>query len=551
METLSHAPPQLSVLVATYNRGPRLLRLLEDLSAQTLPAHGFEVVVVDDGSREPALPLLESVATSFALRAVSQANAGAAAARDRAARLARGEVLVIVDDDMRLPPGFLEAHFSAHVAGTRRVVLGPIEPDSAAQQRAGIFEVYNAHRLRTWGEALVAGRARLRGNNLCTGNVSFRRADYLAVGGFDLSLRRSEDAELGLRLEQAGSELVFAPGAATRHDSDHSDTEWLRRAYEYGVVDRGIARKHPSLAHADPWRYWFTLPRLGRPFLWLSLVAPGLSRLSARAALSCASAADRAGLRALALRGAGLAYGSEYFRGLREAEGSLRAALRARLRFLALAAGAPEPLSGVPRRRAHFWKAIRDLRIDRVVRGQYEDKYGYQGERGRSFAGELIQKIGLQMAAAYRAMRFFRAAGFPLFARITARLMRHLFGCDIHWDADLAAGVVFVHGMGIAISNRARVGPGCILSQNVTLGMGVDPLTREQGAPTLEANVHVGGGASLFGPIRIGAGSKIMPNAVLAQSVPPGSLVEVPPPVIRPRKPQAIPEAPPGRTELG
>jgi serine acetyltransferase len=81
--------------------------------------------------------------------------------------------------------------------------------------------------------------------------------------------------------------------------------------------------------------------------------------------------------------------------------------------------------------------------------------------------------------------------------------------------------------------------------------MGVDPLTREQGAPTLEANVHVGGGASLFGPIRIGAGSKIMPNAVLAQSVPPGSLVEVPPPVIRPRKPQAIPEAPPGRTELG
>lgn len=551
MDATLEPTPRLSVLIATWNRGPRLLRLLEDLAAQTLPPASFEVVVMDDGSREPAAPLLQALAPPFALRALVQPNAGAAVARDNAARVARGDLLVIVDDDMRLGPGFLAAHAAAHAAGPRRVVLGPIEPDLDAQRRAGVFEAYNAHRLKTASDALISGRARLRGNNLCTGNVSFRRVEYLAVGGFDLSLRRSEDAELGLRLEQAGNEFVFAPDAATRHDSDHGNAEWLRRAHEYGVVDRAIARKHPDLVHADPWRYWYSLPRLGRPFLWLSLLAPALSKWVGVAVLACASAAYRVGLRSLALRGAGLAYGAGYFRGLRTADGSLRAALRSRCRFLALAAGATGPFPGVPRRRAHFWKAVRDLRTDSNVRARYEDKYGYQGERAGSLAGGLVQKIGLQIAAGYRAMRFFRGAGFPLLARITSRMMRHLYGCDIHWDAELAPGVVFVHGMGICISHRARTGPGCILSQNVTLGMGIDPATRETGAPVLEANVHVGGGSSLFGPIRVGAGSKIAPNTVLTQSVPPGSLVESPAAVVRPRLSPVPSDAPPGRSELG
>jgi len=76
------------------------------------------------------------------------------------------------------------------------------------------------------------------------------------------------------------------------------------------------------------------------------------------------------------------------------------------------------------------------------------------------------------------------------------------------------------------LSHKAVVGPGCILFHNVTLGVGLDPVTRESGAPTLGKDVHVGPGATLLGPIHVGDGTKIMAGAVLTHSVPPNSLVK-------------------------
>ena len=52
-----------------------------------------------------------------------------------------------------------------------------------------------------------------------------------------------------------------------------------------------------------------------------------------------------------------------------------------------------------------------------------------------------------------------------------SRSIRHAFASDIHWDAELEPGIVIVHGFGLAISYAAKVRAGCILFQNVTLGL--------------------------------------------------------------------------------
>jgi serine O-acetyltransferase len=56
------------------------------------------------------------------------------------------------------------------------------------------------------------------------------------------------------------------------------------------------------------------------------------------------------------------------------------------------------------------------------------------------------------------------------------------------------------------------------------------------GAPKVGANVHLGPGATLLGPITIGDGSKVMPGAVVMDSVPPNSIVEVPSATVRARQ---------------
>ena len=171
---------------------------------------------------------------------------------------------------------------------------------------------------------------------------------------------------------------------------------------------------------------------------------------------------------------------------------------------------------------------------------RYEEKYGHAAASEGRLVPDVVQKVGLQIMAAYRLMRALHASGRTMAAKAVSRLIRHLYGSDIHWETELEPGVMLVHGMGLALSREARVGRGCILFQHVTLGMGIDPETRCSGAPVLERNVHVGPGATLIGPITVGEGSKIMAGAVVTRSVPAGSLVETPEPGIRPRNPAKL-----------
>ena len=527
--------PRVSVVVATYNRKTLLLRLLQQLAAQHLAPNELEIIVVDDGSSEPVSPHVDALRLPCRVEVITQTNAGAAAARHAGVANARGEVVILIDDDMQLAPDFVTEHLAVHDVHPHAVVLGRIAADPKLSEMP-LFERYNASRLARWESALHAGGLTLHGNNVCTGNVSFRREDYDAVGGFDLSLKRSEDAELGLRLEAHGVFFTFRDSAVVQHGSDHTSWQnWLQSARRYGAHDLRIGRKHARVPHADPWRFMFALRAPIRPFLVLAVAAPHATEMLTQATVRAAEALDRQGLESIAIQLTGLAYGVEYFRGIRGEAGSFRQALTSAVDFLAKVGDAPRCDVRAPRLAAAAASAARDFTADRDARHHCESRYGYAGERGQPLGAELVTKVGLQVAAGYRLMRMWRAAGISLGAKITSRLMRHLYGSDIHWDAEFAPGTTFVHGFGLAISHAARVGPNCVISQNVTLGMGIDPVTRETGAPTLGAGVHVGPGAVLLGPITVGAGSKVMPNVVLTTSVPPGSLVEAPVPNVRPR----------------
>lgn len=182
-----------------------------------------------------------------------------------------------------------------------------------------------------------------------------------------------------------------------------------------------------------------------------------------------------------------------------------------------------------------FRSMVAAVRADHAMLHHYDERYGgpgSPGSEGASLARDLVVRAGFQMLAACRVMRFCADSGIPLAPQIASRLIRHAYGSDVHWDAELEPGIVVVHGMGLAVSRAARVRSGVILFQHVTLGMGVDPETRALGAPTIERDVHVGAGSTLVGPITLGARSKITANCFVRASVPADSLVEAPPPTV-------------------
>lgn len=181
------------------------------------------------------------------------------------------------------------------------------------------------------------------------------------------------------------------------------------------------------------------------------------------------------------------------------------------------------------------------------VRGERDGRAKYLDESTPRSLLQIATMIGPQMVFAIRVMQFFRDAGLGFAARIASRLIRHLYGAEIHWDAEVSPGLSIIHGNGLVISHAAKVGPGCVLAHNVTLGMGRDAETGASGAPRLERNVHIGPGATLLGPITVGEGTKLMAGAVLTQSVPPYSLVKPAGVEIVARKPAASVDEHPDR----
>lgn len=533
-----------SIVIATFNRTELICALLRQLADQTTPPGTFEVIVVDDGSKEDPRPHMAALDLPFPLVTVRQENQGAAAARDNGARKARGDILIIIDDDMKIPREFVAEHLAAHASLEHGVVLGHMRPDSRLAEMP-IFERFHAYQLERMVEEFRRGR-RPRGNELFTGNVSMRRADYLAVGGFDRSLPCTEDAELGIRLEQHGATFVFSDKAYTIHGSDHLLLEkWLRRAFNYGKTDLRIGRKHATTPDANPWRFIAMVSPVSRPFLGLSVVAPRVSQPIAKGLLQVVLAVDRAKLERLALAGTTLVFGMEYFRGVGAESGGARGALKEYRAFLRLPKGEEDVAGKV---RSAWSKLVRGVRADRETLHYYQNRYQYSDDEG-SMASDLVQRVGFQMMAGYRLMRFFHEAGVPLAPKVMSRAMRVLYGSDIHWEAQIADGVVIVHGMGMAISRSAKIGSGSILFQNITLAESADPVTRKVGAPTIEENVHIGPGSAIIGPVTVGAGTKLVAGSVLLNSVAPGSRVEpAPSRVVQKRAPANGPSARDGGT---
>ena len=338
--------PSVSVVIAAYQRPETLSALLRDLAAQDEPcAAAFEVIVVDDGS-DPPLNRESGVNIPAGLnvRLVRQANAGPGAARDLGIRSAGGAVIVVVDDDMHVPPSFVAAHLAAHHEGST-VVMGQIREPST-DRRQELFDRFHLFSLDRFVQAYRRGQATLHGGRLCTGNVSFGRQAYLDVGGFDLTLRRCEDRDLGLRLEAAGARLAFAEAAWAQHCSDHSDVAaWLRRSAEWGAADVLISAKHPALDHAGPWSFFREIPRPAHPVVRAGALAPKCARAAATGVYRIATFVDHFGREREALSLTSLAYALAYYGGVGRQSGSIRATWRS-YRAWRSAGAASDPMVG-------------------------------------------------------------------------------------------------------------------------------------------------------------------------------------------------------------
>jgi GT2 family glycosyltransferase len=236
--------PSVSVVIPTHERKDTLLRALNALAHQDLPSEELEVVVSLDGGSEATLDALAALRTPYVLRLTNDRRRGRAGACNAAIREARGEVIVILDDDMAPEPNCLSNHARHHPAGSRVCVMGaapvqvgPTQPPAARYVAAK----FNSHLKR-----LAEPGRTFRLRDFYSGNTSVRRDVLDDVGPFDERFTRygNEDLELFLRLRSAGVEIRYDPDARASQEYGKTLDDLARDTCDKGHTAVLLARSH-------------------------------------------------------------------------------------------------------------------------------------------------------------------------------------------------------------------------------------------------------------------------------------------------------------------
>jgi glycosyltransferase involved in cell wall biosynthesis len=221
---LTNAHPEIRITVAipTYNRAELLRQALAGVTRQDYPADRFEVLVIDNNSRDHTREVIAAFAGATpAPRHVLETRQGLDHARNRAIAEARGEIIVFADDDILVESDWLRQLTAPLLTDWEQKIgavggeVVPVFPDGlppwVAEWHAPLAFRRDAGPLSPHQSPMGA-------------NLAFPRRVFDRVSTFAIALDRSGrnyfsggDAEMIRRVRAAGFEVWFAPAARVRH----------------------------------------------------------------------------------------------------------------------------------------------------------------------------------------------------------------------------------------------------------------------------------------------------------------------------------------------
>ncbi|MBI5789559.1 MAG: glycosyltransferase [Candidatus Schekmanbacteria bacterium] len=250
----------LSIIVPAYNAEKTIRQCLNALVAQAYPADLYEIIVVDDGSRDRT----KAIVQEYAVRYIRQENQGPAAARNKGANAARGEIILFTDSDCVPDTDWINQ------------MLIPFE-------KPEIVAVKGAYKTRQ--KSIVARFAQIEFEErfemlekaesidmVDTYSAGFRKELFLKIGGFDTSFpeANNEDTELSYRISNLGYKMAFNSQAKVYH-LNHPDSirKYARLKFWRGYWRMVVYKKFPGKMIKDT--YTPQTLKLQILFLYVSL----------------------------------------------------------------------------------------------------------------------------------------------------------------------------------------------------------------------------------------------------------------------------------------
>jgi len=231
-------PPEITVVIATFNRADTLRETLRRLAAQDLSTEVFEVVVVDDGSSDSTSEVVSELMQTLPLqlRYFRHDNAGPGFTQNRGILEATAPLVLLIADDIWLAPQALRAHLDAHIQHSEPevAVLGQVVQSPRLTESLFL----RLHDPFCFGQ--FAGNQWLPYYFFWGCNISVKRKFILAHGMYQemqgpAGPAAHEDVELGYRLSRHGLRVRYEKTAIAEHYHKETLEHVMARAYQRGL----------------------------------------------------------------------------------------------------------------------------------------------------------------------------------------------------------------------------------------------------------------------------------------------------------------------------
>jgi glycosyltransferase involved in cell wall biosynthesis len=230
-------PLKASVVVPVYNGQATIADCLDSLLRLDYPSDACEVVVVDNGSTDRTPAILDRYAPH--VRVVHESSRGRSQARNAGVRHARGDVVAFTDADCTL-----------HADWLSRIVV-PLADEAVGMVGGTVLARRPCNHVAKYGEVIHDHERAITKTDpphVLGGNCAARRSTVEAIGGFDPSFSRSQDADFAFRLLRAGYRLVFERDAIAYHRNESTLPGLFREGFQHGFWSVPLFKAHRALA---------------------------------------------------------------------------------------------------------------------------------------------------------------------------------------------------------------------------------------------------------------------------------------------------------------
>ncbi len=264
-----------SIIIPVYNRPDELDELLDSLTRQTFT--DFEVVVVEDGSSISSETVCRKYAAQLPLHYFSKANSGPGQSRNYGAERASGDYLIVLDSDVVLPEGYLQA-VERELQREEADAFGGSDAanDSFTDVQKAIS--YSMTSFFTTG-GIRGGKKKLDKFYPRSFNMGIRKEVYESLGGFS-KMRFGEDIDFSIRIFKGGYRCRLFPEAWVWHKRRTDFRKFFRQVYNSGIARINLYKKYPdSLKPVHMLPAVFTVGTLSCLLLSLLGLCLGICRL--------------------------------------------------------------------------------------------------------------------------------------------------------------------------------------------------------------------------------------------------------------------------------